>query len=71
MEYFSRTSKPQNRLVEMFPAGTTSRVKEHIAGSMACDEGHLLVLISTFRMGVNCKKVIPVTHFSPSKSVEM
>ena len=53
---FQGTIKPQNRIVEMYHAGTSSRVKEHIVDNMASDEGHLRVLISTiaFGMGVNC-----------------
>ena len=70
---FNGTSKPQNRIVEMYHAGTPPRVKEHIIVNMACDEGHIQVLISTvaFGMGFNCKKVRRVIHFGPSKSVEM
>ena len=62
---FQGTIKPQNRIVEMYHAGTSSRVKEHIVDNMASDEGHLRVLISTiaFGMGVNCKKVRRVIHF--------
>lgn len=68
---FLGTIKPQNRIVEMYHAGTASRVKEHIVDNMASDEGHLRVLISTiaFGMGVNCKKVRRIIHFSPSKSI--
>lgn len=70
---FLGTIKPQNRIVEMYHAGTASRVKEHIVDNMASDEGHLRVLISTiaFGMGVNCKKVRRIIHFGPSKSMEM
>ncbi|XP_068691120.1 ATP-dependent DNA helicase RecQ-like [Montipora foliosa] len=70
---FQGTIKPQNRIVEMYHAGTSSRVKDHIVDNMASDEGHLRVLISTiaFGMGVNCKKVRRVIHFGPSKSMEM
>ena len=66
-------SKPQNRIVEMYHAGTPSRVKGHIVGNMADEDGHLRVLVSTiaFGMGVNCKKVRRIIHFGPSKSVEM
>ena len=70
---FNGTNRPQNRMVEMYHAGTPTRVKEHIVGNLADDEGHIRVLISTvaFGMGVNCKKVRRVIHFGPSKSVEM
>ena len=71
--FHGNTSKLQYRIVEMYHAGTTSRVKEHIVEKMAYGEGHLRVLISTiaFGMGVNCKQVRRVIHFGPSKSVEM
>ena len=70
---FVATIKPQNRIVEMYHAGTASQVKEHIVDNMGSDAGHLQVLISTiaFGMGVNCKKVGRIIHFSPSKSMEM
>lgn len=70
---FHGECKPQNRIVEMYHAGTPTSVKEQIIENLASDEGHLRVLISTiaFGMGVNCKKVRRVIHFGPSKSVEM
>ena len=50
-----------------------SRVKGHIVESVADEDGHLRVLVSTiaFGMGVNCKKVRRIIHFRPSKSEEM
>lgn len=70
---FQGTTKQPNRIVEMYHACTSSRVKEHIVDNMACDEGHIRILISTisFGMGVNCKKVRQVIHFGCSKSMEM
>ena len=70
---FFGAKRPQNRIVEMYHAGTSSQVKGHVVRNMACDDGHLRVLISTiaFGMGVNCKKVRRVIHFGLSKSVEM
>lgn len=63
---------PQNRLVDMYHAGTPKKAKEHITKNMADDNGHLRILICTiaFGMGVNCKKVRNVVHFGPSKNLE-
>lgn len=65
-------SKPQERLVEMYHAGTPDSVKCHILTNMSDSSSHLRVLISTvaFGMGVNCKEVRRVIHFGPSKSIE-
>ena len=70
--YYSAV-KPQNRLVEMFHAGTPQSVKNHICDIISQDEGHLRVLISTiaFGMGVNCRKVRRRIHCGPSKTIEM
>jgi superfamily II DNA helicase RecQ len=50
---------PQNRLVEIFHAGTPPLAKEHITKNLADKNGHLRILVCTiaFGMGVNCKKV--------------
>ena len=63
---------PENRLVDMYHAGTPELVKQHIVNNMGDEEGHIRVLISTiaFDMGVNCKCVRQVIHFGPSKNLE-
>ena len=69
---FHGNIEPQNRVVDMYHAGTPTAVKNHISENMANDNGHIRVLISTiaFGMGVNCKQVRRVVHFGPSKTVE-
>ena len=69
---FHGNIQPQNRIVDMYHAGTPTAVKDHISENMANDSGHIRVLISTiaFGMGVNCKKVRRIVHFGPSKIVE-
>lgn len=63
---------PENRMVEMYHAGTADTVKKHILANMADAEGHIRVLVSTiaFGMGVNCKDSRRIVHFGPSKTVE-
>ena len=63
---------PRNRIVEMYHAGTTSSVKEHVTQLMSEDSSHLRILIATvaFGMGVNCKKVRCTIHFGPTKNIE-
>lgn len=63
---------PQNRLVEMFHAGTPQSVKDHVLSNMTISGSHLRILIATiaFGMGVNCKEVRRVVHFGPSKNLE-
>ena len=63
---------PQNRMVEMYHAGTAKSVKDHVLQNMTKDTGHIRVLICTiaFGMGVNCKSIRRIVHFGPSKSVE-
>ncbi|XP_028402242.1 Werner syndrome ATP-dependent helicase homolog [Dendronephthya gigantea] len=63
---------PQNRLVEMFHAGTPQSVKDHVLANMTAIDSHLRVLIATiaFGMGVNCKEIRRVIHFGPSKNLE-
>jgi superfamily II DNA helicase RecQ len=70
---FHGKSSPQNRIVEMYHAGTPQSVKDHILNNMAKDDGHIRIIISTvaFGMGVNCKMVRRIVHFGPSKSVEL
>ena len=63
----------RNRIIEIYDAGTPASVKEHISQAMATDDGKIRVLVCTvaFGVGVNCKSVRRVTHFGPSKSVEL
>jgi hypothetical protein len=63
-KFYHGTSKPQNRLVEMYHVGTPNSVKEHVICDFGHEEGHVRLLISTiaFGMGVNCKCVHPVIH---------
>ncbi len=63
---------PENRLVDMYHAGTPELVKQHIVNDLGDEEGHIRVLISTiaFGMGVNCKCVRQVIHLGPSKDLE-
>lgn len=65
-------NQPQNRLVEMFHAGSPQSVKDHVIKNMTTTGSHLRVLITTiaFGMGVNCKEVRRVIHFGPSKNIE-
>ena len=71
-QLFHGEGLPQNRLVDMYHAGTPPNVKDHITRNMADNEGHLRILICTiaFGMGVNCRKVRNVVHFGPSKNLE-
>ena len=71
-EMYNGGVKPQNRMVDMYHAGTPEAVKNHICGDMVHDHGQICVLISTiaFGMGINCKKVRRVVHIGPSKTVE-
>jgi superfamily II DNA helicase RecQ len=70
---FYGKSSPDNRIVEMYHAGSPSSVKEHVLDNMGKDNGHIRILISTvaFGMGVNCKLVRRIVHFGPSKSAEL
>ena len=70
--FYHGSPNPQNRLVEMYHAGTPDLVKQHIVNDLGDEEGHIRVLISTiaFGMGVNCKCVHQVIHFGPSKTLE-
>eukprot|EP00794_Sanderia_malayensis_P005137 gene5137-5785_t len=72
MIYGPGTRIPQNRLVEMFHAGTPLSLKDHILQSMAVNSGIVRILVSTvaFGMGVDCKGVNRIIHFGPSKSIE-
>ena len=71
-KFYHGISKPQNRLVEMYHAGTPDSVKEHVVDDLGHEDGHIQVSISTiaFGMGVNCKCVHQVIHFGPSKNLE-
>ena len=57
-QLFHGEGLPQNRLVDMYHAGTPPNVKHHISRNMADDEGHLRILICTiaFGMGVIVEK---------------
>ena len=63
---------PQNRVVEMFHAGSPQSVKDHVLKHMTIADSYLRVAICTiaFGMGVNCKEVRRVVHFGPSKNIE-
>jgi len=63
--------KPQNRIVELYHAGTPPSVKEHVVKNL-CSDGHIRCLITTvaFGMGVDCKKVRNIYNMGPSKNVE-
>ncbi len=69
---YNGTALPQNRLVEMFHAGTPQSVKDHVVKNLTATDSHLRVLIATvaFGMGVNCKEVRRIIHFGPSKNLE-
>ena len=70
--YASEKQVPENRLVEMFHAGTPERVKQYILNNVTNELGNIRVLVCTiaFGMGVNCKGVHRIVHFGPPKSVE-
>lgn len=63
--------KTQNRIVEMYHAGTPTNVKKHIVDNLSSD-GHIRCLITTvaFGMGVDCKKVRKIYHMGPAKNIE-
>ena len=69
---YNGISRPQNRVIEMYHAGTPDQVKKHVIENMSKETGHIRVLISTiaFGMGVDCKSVRRVIHFGPSKNLE-
>ena len=69
---YNGTTRPQNRLVEMYHAGTPDQVKKHVIENLSKECGHIRVLISTiaFGMGVDCKSIRRVIHFGPSKNFE-
>ena len=71
-QMYHQDKLPQNRIVDMYHAGTVASVKTHISDQMARHDGTIRVLICTnaFGMGVNCKGVRNVIHFGPSKTVE-
>ena len=43
---FSGMKQPQNRMVEMYHAGTPSSIKKHIVENLSCDDGHIRCLNS-------------------------
>ena len=55
--YHGDSTNPQNRIIEMYHAGTPDSVKHHIVSDLENKEGHIRILISTlaFGMGVDCK----------------
>ena len=69
---YNGINRPQNRIVEMYHAGTPDQVKKHVIESLSQETRHICVLISTiaFGMGVDCKSVCRVIHFGPSKNLE-
>ena len=69
---YNGINRPQNRIVEMYHAGTPDQVKKYVIESLSQETGHIRVLISTiaFGMGVDCKSVRRVIHFGPSKNLE-
>ena len=69
---YNGEDRHENRIVEMYHAGSPDTVKKHILENMTNSEGHIRVLLSTiaFGMGVNCKNVRRIVHFGPSKTVE-
>ena len=71
-QMYHQDKLPQNRIVNMYHAGTVASAKTHISDQMARHDGTIRVLIYTnaFGMGVNCKEVRNVIHFGPSKTVE-
>ncbi|CAB3979996.1 Hypothetical predicted protein [Paramuricea clavata] len=69
---YNGINRPQNRVVEMYHAGTPDQVKKHVIENLSKETGHIRVLISiiAFGMGVDCKSVRRVIHFRPSKNLE-
>ena len=63
---------PQNRIVEMFHAGTPDSVKSHIIKNMGIADSHLRILVCTiaFGIGIDCKGVNRIVHFGSSKTIE-
>ena len=54
-------NRPQNRIVEMYHAGTPDQVKKHVIESPSQETGHIRVLISTIAFGrVNSIKRVGV-----------
>ena len=47
---FYGESKPRNRIIEMYHAGTPKSVKEHITTNIGDANGHIKVLISTYSL---------------------
>ena len=70
--YKGSSHKPTKRLVEMYHAGTSCSIKNHISKNLSKPDGHIRNLIATiaFGMGVNRKNIQSVIHFGPSKNIE-
>jgi ATP-dependent DNA helicase RecQ len=45
--------------------------KINILDSFEKDDGCIKVLVATFGMGVDCKKVYRTIHFGPAKNIEI
>ena len=60
------------RLVDMFKAINTAKVKNSILESFSKKEGRLRILIATvaFGMGIDCPNIRRVIHFSPPSDTE-
>ena len=71
-KFYHGITRPQNRMVEMYHAGTPDTMKKHIIENLSEETGHIRILISTiaFGMGVDCKSVHRIVHFGPSKNME-
>lgn len=70
---FSEIKQPQNRMVEMYHAGTPSSVKKHIVENLSCYDGHIHCLNkkNCFQNGdINFKKVRKIYHMGPAKNLE-
>lgn len=70
--YVNKDFDSKKRMVEMFHAGTPESVKKHILCNVSQPNGHIRIVACTvaFGMGVDCKKVHRVIHFSPAKNLE-
>lgn len=71
-DFYHGEEVPQNRIVEMFHAGTPDSVKAHIIKNMGIGDSHLRILVCTiaFGMGIDCKGVYRIVHFGSSKTME-
>ena len=58
---------PRNRMVEMYHAGTSDSVKNHILSDITSADGHICILICTIAFGMDTTRII---HFGGSKCIE-